>query len=113
MAFAEKLSALRKAAGLSQEQLADKLGVSRQAITKWETGNGEPTLENLRAVATLFRVSFDELLGGAIVSDKTKTTCYESLTEYDIDAMKHFDIHTGGAKSVSVRAIEGEKLTVR
>ena len=39
MAFSEKLSAYRKAAALSQEQLADKLGVSRQAITKWERGS--------------------------------------------------------------------------
>ena len=42
MTFAENLKMLRKQAGMSQEQLAEKLGVSRQAVTKWETGAGNP-----------------------------------------------------------------------
>lgn len=45
MTFAEKLKSIRKKAGLSQEQLAEKLGVSRQAVTKWETETGIPDIE--------------------------------------------------------------------
>lgn len=111
MTFAEKLTSLRKARGLSQERLAQRLGVSRQAVTKWECGFGEPELENVRALATLFAVSYDELLGGESPAPRQKE--YESITEYDVDSSKHFDIHLGGARRVSVRADEGEKLRVR
>ena len=47
MTFAEKLKSLRKQASMSQEQLAEKLGVSRQAVTKWETDTGIPDIENM------------------------------------------------------------------
>ena len=50
MTFAENLKMLRKQAGMSQEQLAEKLGVSRQAVTKWETGAGIPDIENIMAI---------------------------------------------------------------
>ena len=50
MTFAENLKMLRKQAGMSQEQLAEKLGVSRQAVTKWETGVGIPDIENIMAM---------------------------------------------------------------
>ena len=60
--FSEKLKSLRKEAKLSQEQLADKLNVSRQAVTKWESNGGTPDLDNLIAIASLFQLSLDELL---------------------------------------------------
>ena len=50
MTFGEKLKEARKEAGLSQEQLAEKIYVRRQAITKWESGNGIPGIENPRHV---------------------------------------------------------------
>lgn len=50
MTFAEKLKELRKQKGISQEQLAEKIYVSRQAITKWESGNGIPDIENLISI---------------------------------------------------------------
>ena len=50
MTFAEKLKSLRKQASMSQEQLAEKLGVSRQAVTKWETDTGIPDIENIKLV---------------------------------------------------------------
>lgn len=53
MTFAEKLKSIRKKAGLSQEQLAEKLGVSRQAVTKWETETGIPDIENMMASYTM------------------------------------------------------------
>lgn len=62
MEFAEKLQQLRKQADLTQEQLAKKLYVSRTAVSKWETGNGYPNLDSLKAIAKTFKVSVDELL---------------------------------------------------
>ncbi|MCD8126435.1 MAG: helix-turn-helix domain-containing protein [Clostridiales bacterium] len=62
MTLGEKLRDCRKRAGLSQEALAEKLHVSRQAITKWECGGGIPDVENLQRIAALFGVTMDELL---------------------------------------------------
>ena len=52
----------RKNLGLTQEQLAEKLGVSRQAVSKWETGTAEPSTSNLLALAKAFNISPEELL---------------------------------------------------
>lgn len=62
MTFAEKLKSIRKQAGMTQEQLAEKLGVSRQAVTKWETDAGVPDIENIKAISAMFDISIDELL---------------------------------------------------
>lgn len=62
MTFAEKLKSIRKKAGMSQEKLAEKIGVSRQAITKWETDAGIPDIDNMMALSSLFNISLDELL---------------------------------------------------
>lgn len=62
MTFSEKLKDARKNAGLTQEQIAEKLCVSRQAVTKWETGKGLPDVENIRAISSLLSVSIDYLL---------------------------------------------------
>ena len=51
MTFAENLKNVRKQAGMSQEQLAERLGVSRQAVTKWETEEGIPDVENIFAIS--------------------------------------------------------------
>ena len=52
----------RRAAGLSQESLGERLGVSRQAVSKWETGTADPSTSNLLALAKLFGVPAEELL---------------------------------------------------
>lgn len=62
MDFGEKLKALRTERGLTQEQLAARLYVSRTAVSKWETGGGSPNLDSLQALARLFDVSVDDLL---------------------------------------------------
>ena len=62
MDFGEKLKALRTERGLTQEQLAARLYVSRTAVSKWETGGGSPNLDSLQAVARLFDASVDDLL---------------------------------------------------
>lgn len=63
MQFYRKLSTLRKEAGLSQEQLAEKAGVSRQTIFKWESELASPSMENILTLSRLFCVSADELIG--------------------------------------------------
>lgn len=62
MKFNEKLFELRKSKGLSQEALAEKLDVSRQAVSKWETGDAFPEAAKLLAIAKLFDVTTDYLL---------------------------------------------------
>ncbi len=64
MEFNEKLKVLRKQKGLTQEELAEMLYVSRTAVSKWESGRGLPNIESLRAISKLFSVSLDELLSG-------------------------------------------------
>ena len=64
MEFNEKLQELRKQKGLTQEELAELLYVSRTAISKWESGRGFPNIESLRAISKYFSVSLDELLSG-------------------------------------------------
>ena len=62
MEFNQKLQELRNRKGLTQEELAEKLYVSRTAISKWESGRGYPNIESLKAIAKFFSVTLDELL---------------------------------------------------
>ncbi|MDY3281289.1 helix-turn-helix transcriptional regulator [Dysosmobacter sp.] len=62
MELSEKLTVLRRRAGLSQEQLADRLGVTRQSVSKWEGGAAMPELGKLVALADLFGVTLDDLV---------------------------------------------------
>ena len=64
MEFNEKLQELRKQRGLTQEELAQALYVSRTAISKWESGRGYPNIDSLKAIAKFFGVTIDELLSG-------------------------------------------------
>ena len=64
MEFNEKLQQLRKQKALTQEELAQRLYVSRTAISKWESGRGCPNIDSLKAISEFFGVSIDELLSG-------------------------------------------------
>ena len=64
MEFHEKLQVLRKQKGLTQEEAAEQLFVSRAAVSKWESGRGYPNIDSLRAIAKFYSVSIDELLSG-------------------------------------------------
>lgn len=66
MTIGERIQQLRKAAGLSQEQLAEKLDVSRQSVSKWELNDAVPELTKVIALSELFEISTDELLKGRI-----------------------------------------------
>ena len=62
MSLAKKMIELRKQNGLSQQDLADRLGVSRQAISRWETGAVQPLADSVKSLAQVFQVSTDYLL---------------------------------------------------
>lgn len=62
----EKIKEIRKKFGFTQEELAEKLNVSRQAVAKWETENGVPDTENLKALSKLFGTSIDTLLDNKV-----------------------------------------------
>ena len=62
MEFSEKLQQLRKGRGLTQEELAEALYVSRTAVSKWESGRGYPSIDSLKEISSYFSVTLDELL---------------------------------------------------
>lgn len=69
MEFNEKLQELRKNKGLTQEELANDLYVSRTAISKWESGRGYPNIDSLKAISKYFSVSLDDLLSSEEILD--------------------------------------------
>ena len=97
LAMAQRLVDRRKAAGFSQEALAAQLGVSRQAVSKWERSESSPDTDNLIALAALYGVSLDELLYGEAVGDDGGT---EALDE------------TEGAESSTDKVCHGDKPLV-
>jgi len=62
MEFCEKLQLLRKGRGLTQEELAEALFVSRTAVSKWESGRGYPSIDSLKEISCFFSVTIDDLL---------------------------------------------------
>lgn len=64
MNIADRIQHLRKTEGLSQEELADKVGVSRQAVSKWESGQSTPDLDKVIMMSDLFKVTTDYILKG-------------------------------------------------
>lgn len=82
MTLADKLKEARKNAGLTQLELAEKLCVSRQAITKWESGKGIPDVDNLKMISKVLNVSIDFLLDEEDVLDKTVIKEQINLDDY-------------------------------
>lgn len=74
MDFSEKLLTLRKAKDLTQEQLAEKLNVSRQSVSKWESGQAVPELEKIVAMSVVFDVTTDYLLKSSEIDDLSVKT---------------------------------------
>ncbi len=71
MTVGEKIKEARRQCGLSQQQLAEKMLVSRSAVAKWEAGNGLPDVDNVKALAQLLNVSIDYLLGEGEAAETT------------------------------------------
>ncbi|EOS74984.1 hypothetical protein C819_02625 [Lachnospiraceae bacterium 10-1] len=74
MNFSEKLLTLRKAKDLTQEQLAEKLDVSRQSVSKWESGQATPDLEKIVEISAIFDVTTDYLLKSSEIDDLSVKT---------------------------------------
>ena len=82
MKLGEKIKEARKQCGLSQEQLAEKMAVSRSAVAKWEANNGLPDVENLKALAQLLNVSVDYLLDDGEMIDEVVMREPYNLSDY-------------------------------
>jgi len=93
MEFHEKLAELRKSKGLTQEELAEALFVSRTAISKWESGRGYPSIDSLKVISRFFAVTIDELICPremitAAENDKKETLSgYISVICYTLDIL--------------------------
>ncbi|MBQ7902307.1 MAG: helix-turn-helix transcriptional regulator [Oscillospiraceae bacterium] len=95
MEFNEKLQQLRKQKGLTQEELAQALFVSRTAISKWESGRGYPSIDSLKEISKFFGVTIDRLLSGeeliiAVETDnyeKKKLLCNQIFSFLDISVL--------------------------
>lgn len=79
MEFKDKIQEIRKANNMSQERLAEKLNISRQAVSKWESGEGYPDTDNLVALGELFKISIDRLLK----DDNCVATVIKTNIEYN------------------------------
>ena len=79
---ADRLTDLRKNAGYSQEELADAIGVSRQAVSKWERGESSPDTDNLIELARLYKISLDDLINGNDLPEKAKAVETGNGVEY-------------------------------
>lgn len=104
----EKLYQLRKSKGISQEELADQLNVSRQAISKWERGEALPDTDNLISISKLYNVSLDALVGNPSLADDTDATTQQPITDVataeiqtDIIAAEASDITTSAPQQVN------------
>ena len=111
MLFNEKLKLLRKESNLTQEGLAEKLNVSRQAITKWENNEGIPDIENLKQISILFNTTIDDLIKDEKeINLDLKKNVYSS--ELDIDHTKHFDISINKSKDINILPIDKEIIKI-
>ncbi len=81
MNIGEKLFELRKAKNLSQEEVADKLNVTRQTVSKWETNQSTPDFDKIIPICELFKISTDELLRGSKEENKTEEVADEKIQE--------------------------------
>ncbi len=95
MTTGEKITKLRKQAGMSQEALCEKLGISRQAVSKWENDTAQPTSENLAQLARLFDVTISSLLDDEDINIGTKPVFAEESTPHKKDVRQEKSFKTG------------------
>lgn len=96
MEFSKKLQHLRKQEELTQEQLAEKLYVSRTAVSKWESGRGYPNLETLKAIAKFFNISLDDLLAGDELLEAAQEENRRNLRKRTGQYFAGLDVISGG-----------------
>lgn len=84
MTFGEKLSDLRKKAGLSQQALSEKVGVARQTVSKWESGAAMPSTDNIHCLSQLYGVSVDYLLNDYVEEPQPVPTADQPETPAEV-----------------------------
>lgn len=116
--IANRLVDYRKKAGLSQEELADKLGISRQAVSKWERVEASPDTDNLIALANLYGITLDELIYGGNKStdtsaepevEKVEAEVVEDKERVHVDFHKGIHVHAHDPKDGDVKVDIGNK----
>ena len=105
---ANRLYELRKLQGLSQEELAEKLGVSRQAVSKWERSEASPDTDNLIALAKIYGLSLDELIFGEKQSEQKEEPTEEIIEEISEDTTKV----KIGPTAIFVESDDGDKVKI-
>jgi len=96
MEFCEKLQELRKSRGLTQEELAEALYVSRTAVSKWESGRGYPSIDSLKELSSYFSVTIDDLLSGEkliSIAQKENRSSLRKLCDTLVGVTDLFAIH--------------------
>ena len=88
MKFNEKLVKLRKEAGLSQEELGNKLNVARQTVSKWELGETTPEMDKLVKMSEIFNITLDELIKEENVNEKINNTNSQKLAALVVKILK-------------------------
>ena len=91
MKIGNKLNQLRKLSGMTQEQLAEKIDVSRQTISKWESDGTSPDLESIVKLSRIFHVSLDDLLGEAatrVTKSRSEQITLEELMRINLHIRK-------------------------
>ena len=101
MEFHNKLYNLRKQKGLSQEELANRLNVSRQTISKWEVGDSTPDMEKLIAISDMFGISLDEL-----VMDKVPDQMGETFSNSETVSRLKENVFTDGNKKILKKGVK-------
>ena len=120
MEFNEKLQALRKQKGLTQEDLADVLYVSRTAVSKWESGRGYPNIDTIKNIAKFFNLTVDELLSGEELLNLAKEDNKKKQNHFcdlvfgllDISTVMFFFIPFFAERSEAIKSVNLLALTV-
>lgn len=110
-----RLASLRKENGYSQEALAEKLGISRQAVSKWERGESSPDTDNLISLAALYSMTLDELLGMGFSDSATESSapqpdCSDNTLP---DCAPEIDTAVNSGKKIRVKNVREKKVRER
>lgn len=108
MIIGNKLNQLRKLSGMTQEQLAEKINVSRQTISKWESDSTSPDLESIVKISRIFHVSLNDLLGEAetsVTNRNDEQITLEDLMKINLHNRKMMMLLIGGLIFVMVSVL--------
>ena len=111
---ANRLYKYRKSNNLSQEELAERIGVSRQAVSKWERAEASPDTDNLIMLAKIYGVTLDELLNGKDEEqeeEKKSAPCDDDDDDYDEDD-DDYDNVSIGPLGINVESKDGDKVHI-